>query len=328
VRLVALLASLFFLAWPLIAASEPPPTFTAESYEYNFGSVSQGTTVEHRFKFKNSGGGHLVIQRIVPACGCTASTLDTEVFAAGESGVLQVRFDTSGFSGEKVKTFRVYTNDPSQLSLVLSLRGIVEPEVVVEPRRVFFGDVISGEGASRDVTVRIREGSSVQIQNLQLHSNNFTLQEIETGSNYRVMRVILQPEVRPGEIRERIVVGLRGDRRQSVNIPIYASIKGPIQMNPASLSYGILEGQEPLLRRVRIENLGKPDFEITQINSRHKSIKVEKRTIQPGRIYELEVSLDPTSIQREVRSAIEITTNHPDQQRLSLSVYGSTPPTP
>jgi len=328
VRLVGPLLCLFFLLWPLSATSEPAPRFGVESYEYNFGSVSQGTTVEHRFEFKNSGGGHLVIQRIVPACGCTASTLDSEVFASGESGMLQVKFDTSGFSGEKVKTFRVYTNDPSQSSLVLSLRGIVEPEVVVEPRRVFFGDVISGEGGSRDVTVRVREGSSVQIRNVQLHSNNFTIQEIEAGSNYRVMRVTLQPEVRPGEVRERIVVGLRGDKRQSVNIPIYASIKGPIQMNPASLSYGILEGQEPLLRRVRIENLGKSDFEITQIDSRHKSIKVEKRTVQPGRIYELEVSLDPSSVQRELRSAIEITTNHPDQKRLSLSVYGSAPPTP
>jgi len=326
VRFIGYLFLPLLFLLPQTALSEGPPRFSIDDYEHDFGRVSQGTTVTHKFKFKNGGEGHLIIQRTVAACGCTVASLEQDAFTAGESGELEVKFDTTGFSGEKVKTVRVYTNDPDQRSFVLSLRGTIEPDVVVEPRRVFFGDVVSGEGGSRDVSIKIRDGASARIQNVQLHSNHFDLQEIESGDKHRLMRVVLRPDVSPGEIRERIVIGLRGDKRQSVNIPLYASVKGALQMSPTTLSFGVIEGESVLSRRVRINNLGRDDFEISDIAARHQAITVKKTVIEEGKIVDLEVSLDPLTVEGELRTGVEITTNHPDQKRLSLSVYGTKPP--
>jgi hypothetical protein len=44
--------------------SAKAPTISFDSLEYDFGSVDQGTKVEHIFKFKNTGVGMLHIEKV------------------------------------------------------------------------------------------------------------------------------------------------------------------------------------------------------------------------------------------------------------------------
>ena len=76
-----------------------------DSPVFDFGTVSQGTKVTNEFVISNQGNAELHIQRVVPACGCTASSVDQERIPAGGQGKIKVEFDTSGFAGEKIKTF-------------------------------------------------------------------------------------------------------------------------------------------------------------------------------------------------------------------------------
>ena len=64
-----------------------------------------------------NGDAPLKIEHIHTACGCTAAVLDSDTILPQQKTELRVTFDTTGFQGAKVKTVRVYTNDPKLSSL-------------------------------------------------------------------------------------------------------------------------------------------------------------------------------------------------------------------
>lgn len=87
---------------------------------FDFGKVKEGETLEHLFKFTNTGTENLVIQSVQPACGCTAATLGIKKeFAPGETGEIKITFNTQGREGLISKTISVTSNDKNEPVKVL-----------------------------------------------------------------------------------------------------------------------------------------------------------------------------------------------------------------
>lgn len=63
---------------------------------HDFGNIKQGTPVEHKFTFKNTGNAPLVIVDAKSSCGCTVPEFTKEPVAPGDSGELLVKFNGSG----------------------------------------------------------------------------------------------------------------------------------------------------------------------------------------------------------------------------------------
>lgn len=80
------------------------------SYEHEFGRVPEGKTVRHSFSFVNEGTGNLSVFSAAASCGCTVSRFDKKPIPPGESGNIEVAFDTRGKSGKQVKTISVKSN--------------------------------------------------------------------------------------------------------------------------------------------------------------------------------------------------------------------------
>ena len=76
-------------------------------YEHNFGKVKEGEKVACIFTFKNTGTGNLVINSVTTTCGCTVPKYDTKPISPGNTGTLEVVFNTSGYNGIQAKTISV-----------------------------------------------------------------------------------------------------------------------------------------------------------------------------------------------------------------------------
>jgi hypothetical protein len=87
-------------------------------YEHSFGKVSEGEKVSYVFKFDNLGTADLVIASALTTCGCTVPEYDTKPIPPGESGNLEVVFDTSGKDGMQTKTITVKSNAEKQVVLL------------------------------------------------------------------------------------------------------------------------------------------------------------------------------------------------------------------
>lgn len=102
------------------------PEITFEETEYDFGTIDQGTNVEHTFTFTNTGKAPLVITNATSSCGCTVPTWTKEPIAPGESGEMLVKFNGSG-QNQVTKTVNITANTESGKEQ-LKIKAFVNPK--------------------------------------------------------------------------------------------------------------------------------------------------------------------------------------------------------
>ena len=302
------------------------PAVRIEAPVHDFGSVSQGSKVIHDFVIKNAGTADLVVQRVQPACGCTVSTVMPSTIAPGTSGTIHVEFDTAGFSGEKLKTVRLYTNDIDEPSSMVTLKGMIEGEVLVEPKRVFLGEIIRGAAVEVPVEIAVRPGSKARISGVKVFSEHVALKQDQGDEKKRHLIVSLKPGAPLGELRDRVVVTLTNASSSSINIPIWGMISGAVRLKPSSLAFGIMEEGKALSRTVRVENVGQAPVSIKAVKSNNPAVTGSVKALKEGRLYEVAVTVDPKQVSKDLRAVLELETSSDVQTRIPLSVYGTLPP--
>jgi hypothetical protein len=101
------------------------PKLAIQQTSFNFGDIKQGDIVSHDFILSNSGGDLLKISNVTASCGCTAAVPEKKELAPGESTNLTVKFNSSRRLGRQQKTIRVYSNDPQNPEMLLTITGVV-----------------------------------------------------------------------------------------------------------------------------------------------------------------------------------------------------------
>lgn len=132
----------------------PPPQLAFAETAYDFGRVAQGTAVEHRFDFINDGGAELTIINLRAACDCDATLDGGHDVAPRATGAVLGRFATDAVYGPQRWTITVYSNDPAQPAVMLTVSGEVLLDVAADPPQVYLGVVPPGVPSLREVALR------------------------------------------------------------------------------------------------------------------------------------------------------------------------------
>ncbi|MBT8316181.1 MAG: DUF1573 domain-containing protein [Lutibacter sp.] len=107
------------------------PGIEFENEMIDYGKIDLNADGVRVFKFKNTGKSPLVISNIKSSCGCTVPKKPTEPIMPGETGEIEVKYDTKrpgGFS----KMITVSSNAPGA-PIRLRIKGIVlKPESVIQ----------------------------------------------------------------------------------------------------------------------------------------------------------------------------------------------------
>jgi len=101
------------------------PAITFEEVKYDFGSVVAGGTVDHTFKFKNTGTAPLVISNIGVSCGCTTPEWTKAPVLPGKTGTISAHFNSTGKMGMQNKVLTIESNATAG-STTVSLVGEVK----------------------------------------------------------------------------------------------------------------------------------------------------------------------------------------------------------
>lgn len=117
---------------PRAAASVRPagsPVISFESTVWNFGELEEGETVDHKFKFRNTGDAPLEITNTTATCGCTKPLYPFMPIMPGEEGHISVRYNSKGKFGTQRPVVTVSANT-KEGTHKLYLEGSVRTEVV------------------------------------------------------------------------------------------------------------------------------------------------------------------------------------------------------
>ena len=106
------------------------PKMTFETMVVDYGEIAKGSDPLTKFSFVNDGTEPLVIKSAKGSCGCTVPDYPKEPILPGETGAIDVRYDTQRI-GQFTKTVTLTTNVDDQ-KIVLTIKGKVNQELPEE----------------------------------------------------------------------------------------------------------------------------------------------------------------------------------------------------
>jgi len=116
-----------FLAFSFNGFSQKEgPKIKFISNEVDYGEIIKGSDGIRIFTFINSGDMPLEITKVYSSCGCTIPKKPEEPIAPGETGEIQVKYDTNRV-GPIRKTITVNSNAVGTPIVSLKIKGTVQP---------------------------------------------------------------------------------------------------------------------------------------------------------------------------------------------------------
>ncbi len=102
------------------------PQITFDEMVNDLGDVKQGEVVTTSFKVGNTGKKPLKLRKISTNCSCLVTSIDRNDLAPGEMTTLKVVFNTANRGGTQHKKITVYSNDPRQSIMQLTVKSSVK----------------------------------------------------------------------------------------------------------------------------------------------------------------------------------------------------------
>jgi hypothetical protein len=105
------------------------PVITFESTTHDFGTIKEGEKIAYSFKFKNDGEADLLITNARGSCGCTVPQYPKMPIKPGDSGVIDVTFDSHGKSGHQNKQVTIVANTVPNTTIINITGEVIASEV-------------------------------------------------------------------------------------------------------------------------------------------------------------------------------------------------------
>jgi len=99
-----------FLLSLLFLNTTQAQNFQFDKTTYNFGTITQGETVQVTFSFTNTTQRDMIVGQVHTSCGCTLTEWTEEIIPPQESGFLTVTFDTKEHPGSQTKVIILIYN--------------------------------------------------------------------------------------------------------------------------------------------------------------------------------------------------------------------------
>jgi len=205
-------------------AEKSPPKLSIRNPHYDFGQVKQGDVVKHDFVIHNSGGADLHLHRIIPGCGCTATSATRKKIPPGGDSTISVQYNTSGFLGKKVRTVTVETDDPKSPLGMLTLAGTIEADIVIEPRAISFGEVKQGTQSRKEFSIAKAADSKTVVKSVSTRVSSLRIEKLKDQDLKTIYTVSVNKDAPIGGIRGLINISLADKNNTTLTIPVFASI--------------------------------------------------------------------------------------------------------
>ena len=119
---IAVFLFIGLLSWG-VSAQEKVAKIEFKTETVDYGEIARGSDGVRIFEFTNTGNAPLVISKVSSSCGCTIPKKPEAPIMPGESGEIQVKYDTNR-PGPIRKAITVISN-ASTPTKVLKIKGMV-----------------------------------------------------------------------------------------------------------------------------------------------------------------------------------------------------------
>jgi hypothetical protein len=317
-------------AWAAAAADGGPSASVAEPV-IDAGTVPVGQPIEVVFTIRNLGGAPLEITQVRPACGCTVAEYD-ETIAPGGSGTVRAVVDTKSELGPNAKAVTVYTNDPQNPRLQLTIKSDVRPFLTVDPGYARFTSFVHGErDQSQPQLLWTDDFPALEVTGVESPEPWIEVSYREaagsersaeaSGKQWRI-DVTLDQEAPVGPVADNVLVRTNHPRQKVVEIPVSGFIRPMVAVTPPDVNFGKLDPAEEQQWGILVRNFGSAPLEILGLDSTVAGIEVDVEALEEGQQYKLVFTPTPGMAKGPFAGRVEVRTNLPRQPTITVSLKG------
>ena len=281
--LVIILASVL----PSLALKGPKAVF--ENTEIIKSGIREGKSITVEYKLVNAGDMNLIIDKVVPSCGCTIPKFDT-VIKPGQKGSIKLVLDTEGITGAFRKTAVVTTNDPSNPYINLVLLGDTVSNVVIDKGRRLSLVGCLGQNISNTATVSNPDGKPVFIAGVENPMPDYvdaSLSPIKGTGKYQL--TVTSKAKKMVEFAGPIF--LRMPNGTKVSVYVVADIKGAFKVRPHAVYFGAVPKSGPApVRGIVVQKACTEKLTLDKIMLNREHFKIKETWQKPGEKLYLEIS--------------------------------------
>lgn len=226
----------FFLFSSIVFAQLLQPKLILQQTSFDFGDIKQGDKVTHTFVLSNGGGDLLKITNVKASCGCTAAAPEKNELAPGESTNLNVTFNSAGRRGKQSKTVRIYSNDPENPEMLLSITGNVVlstasdsnvPTIYFTETKHDFGKVNAGDKVNYTFNFANKGTSTLTIKDIRTSCGCTAALLSEDNlapGKEGTLKVELDTKNRSGKMSRTITISSNDPKDPTKVLTIYADV--------------------------------------------------------------------------------------------------------
>jgi hypothetical protein len=296
------------------------------------GTVAKGDKVTQDFTIRNDGAAPLAITEVRAACGCTVASYDRTI-APGQVGKVHVTVDTVTFTGPIAKGVTVFTNDPDNPQIELTVRAKVEPYIAVKP------------GYARYVTVRgeAKEGNIVQtlyapdglpMEIVKVDSPfpflKVSFREAQEGERLPDVQVrqwrvemLMSNDAPVGPIAGFVTVHTTHAKQKLVEIPVSGFVRPVIAVTPPKADFGQVEVKEAVHRALDVRNFATEPIKVIGVDPLGQGIEAKVEPLEEGREYSLRLTLNPNMPKGPFHSKLTLHTDSPKAPVIEVDLSGT-----
>jgi hypothetical protein len=336
--------SLFTLEEPAASADEsdaqaPKPVLHITDGLFNWGKAFRGEQMEHTFTIENRGTAPLIIESLKPSCGCMSVANENDLkkrLEPGEKATVLLHIDTQilepgPVKGKYTEIISNAIGDENRLSIegeIEELFKLAPPHPAVE--------VVRASGlpdVPTIVSLDATGGRSVKVLSLEPRKGILSskLREIEKGKKYEVSLLPSVKDTKTVFQNEDLEAKLDVDGKEiPFRIEVAVKLKDRIDVQPSQSVYfrrvetensGV--GASPKAKKsLEIGSIGGPKhaFKVTGVSVKEQIFSAAVETIEPGRRYRLNVTLEkaPQKGERFLKDSIEVTTDDPEVPSIKI----------
>jgi hypothetical protein len=306
------------------------PRLVVDREVHAFGTAAQEEELHAEFTYRNAGDETVTGIKAIGDCGCYGVTLSAETLEPGEEGTLQVSFRTLMFSGTVNKRLRLAAANLPGKDVFIKLSVDVVGGVILDPGRVWFGDVLEGTIPTQKIVAKWHkeEGTPFQIESVEVPGHEFdvALEPYDTAE-WQGTEIALTFKTPPPLGMFSATALIRTDHPDfpRISLALSANVSGKVWVQSRTLYFGwVTQGREKsttiLVRGIT------PDVDLGDVTarSRHGHVDVALEANANGREgwWRLVVTVGADAEPGKIDDVIEIHSAVPGEEITEVHVRG------
>lgn len=305
------------------STSEPVPLAFAPEAEYNFGEVLGGSEIRHTFTIQNIGLKPLKILSVTETCACTATVVSQREIAAGANAMIETVLKVPSENAPVEESISVFTNDPMQNTVKLTLSGQAFIPLKTFPERLTFGNQ---ESFHSPLTKKISLHVQNEVQILGVRTDSEHLRAKLDESQIPHVEVQLLPTIPIGPFSRHLLVDYQYEGRKTThNVPVFGEVLGAFRVTPKRFFFGLIKDPEVISKTIAISSLNNQPFHLTSVESDAKAVNVTVEKTADETRYHLTVTIHPEAPSGELSGEILLKTSSSIQPTLRVPFFGIIP---